>query len=326
MMDEMELVRRLGEVEPLPPEVSERTEVVLRAAMALASPEQPVSGDVRALPVHPEEDGVPNRSTQRARRVLAAAAVAAVVAGGGAVLASGAGSPARHTAATGGAPTSPAAATLGRHIETAAYVVDHLKAAVDGNTAVLVTLAHGPNAETGQPVTTETWSSATSPTTRSEVLDAAGNPVSGDILTVSAKQTTAVHINYEHRTWSTRTYPFGSSSSSSAPAPLPETPDQTAAQLQAAVRTGAVTVVGTATVDGQRAIELRQVVAADGAISAGVMRTWVDPTTYLPLREVDTSSGQRFVTDYRWLPDTSANRRLLTATAAIPAGFTQVAG
>lgn len=324
-MDEMELVRRAGVVDPLPPEVSERTEVVLRAAMALSRTERGVpSNAARPLLAIVDERGHRTQPRWRTRRLWAGAAAAAVVVGAaGAVLASGPGSPPRQAQANGGASTAHSAGTT--HADTAAYVVDQLQAAVDGNTAVLVTLVHAANADTGQPVTTESWSSATSPTTRSEVLGAAGNPVSGDLLTVSAKQTTAVHINYENRTWSTRTYPFGSSSSSTAPAPLPETPDQIAAQLQAAVRTG-VTVVGTGTVDGQQAVELRDAVRADGSIPAGVITTWVDATTYLPIREVDTSSGHSQTTDYRWLPDTPANRQLLTTAAAIPAGFTQVSG
>ena len=139
----------------------------------------------------------------------AAAAAAVVVGGAGATLASGSGSPARHAPAGSGAgaPTSPSTPLGTTHAETAAYVVDRLQAAVDGNTAILFTLVHAPDAAIGQPVTTESWSSATSRTTRTEVLDAAGNPTTGSVLTVSFQQTTAVSINYETRTWSTTTYP-----------------------------------------------------------------------------------------------------------------------
>jgi hypothetical protein len=57
------------------------------------------------------------------------------------------------------------------------------------------------------------------------------------------------------------------------------------------VKAGKVTLVGWATVDGQRAIHL---------------------TEHLAIRD-----------DYRWLPATQANLRLLTPAGAIPAGFTQ---
>jgi len=38
------------------------------------------------------------------------------------------------------------------------------------------------------------------------------------------------------------------------------------------------------------------------------------------------SSPHAITDDYEWLPGTQANLRLLTPEAAIPAGFTQVAG
>ena len=322
-VDEIELVRRLAEVEPLPREVSEKTEVVLRAAMAVSKGELPAPLGAPLALVDIPDAGRASRSGQRTHRALAGVAAAAVVLGGaGAALATGLGSSARHAPVRAGHLASPPTS----NVETAAYVVDHLKAAVDANTAILVTRAQAPNSETGQPVSTETWSSSTSPTTRTEILDSAGSPVRGYLVTVDPRQTTSVSIDYANRTWSATTYPFGSSSSSSSstPAPLPETPAQAAARLQAAVRAGAVSVVGATTVGGQDAIELRQILPADGSIPAGVLRIWVDPNTYLPIREQDTSSGQSIVSDYRWLPSTAANRQLLTISAAVPAGFTQV--
>ena len=69
----------------------------------------------------------------------------------------------------------------------------------------------------------------------------------------------------------------------------------------------------------QRAIELRQVTAA-----TGLLRMWVSPGPYLPIRTVSTppgvpaSSPQAIRDDYTWLPDTAASRRQLTRAAAIP--------
>jgi hypothetical protein len=85
------------------------------------------------------------------------------------------------------------------------------------------------------------------------------------------------------------------------------------------VKAGKVTLVGWATVDGQRAIHLTEHLA-DGQIDL-----WVSPDTYLPISEVDTAPGtsQTIRGDYRWLPATQANLRLLTPAGAIPAGFTQ---
>jgi hypothetical protein len=39
---------------------------------------------------------------------------------------------------------------------------------------------------------------------------------------------------------------------------------------------------------------------------------------------VPLTSDKAIRDDYRWLPATAANLRLITAAAAIPAGFTQV--
>jgi len=54
--------------------------------------------------------------------------------------------------------------------------------------------------------------------------------------------------------------------------------------------------------------------------------------TFLPIRVIDTAPGvsqssrQAIRDDYQWLAATPAHRRLLTAAAAIPPGFTQVPG
>lgn len=326
-VNEIEQLRQLGEVGPLPAEVARRTEAALRAEMARTTVDQPAL--VRpslSPPLARRGNGPGEASRQRIHRAWAGAAAAVVVLGAaGAVLASRPGAPTRDARTTGRPGSSAVAATRPTHAVTAAYVVARLQRAVNLNSAVLVTRQHVPDAASGRPVTVETWTSPGSHTSRNELLDAAGNPTTGNVLTTSAHQTTAVHIDYADRTWSTTTYPFGSSSSSSAPAELPETPSQAAASLRAAARAGRVRVVGTTTVDGQPAIELRRAVPAEGTFPAGTETTWVDPTTYLPIREVDTSPGRSLVSDYQWLPDTPANERLLTTAAAIPPGFTEVA-
>ena len=84
-----------------------------------------------------------------------------------------------------------------------------------------------------------------------------------------------------------------------------------------------MTLIGPATVDGQRAIHLVE------RTGGGAIRLWVSPVTYLPIREIDTAPGVSATSprairdDYRWLPATPANLRLLTTAAAIPSGFTR---
>jgi len=152
----------------------------------------------------------------------------------------------------------------------------------------------------------------------------AGQPTTGYLVTVKPHRTTSIVIDYGNRTWRKTIYPFGSSSDGRrAAGPAPSTPLQLAAQLRAKVKAGQVTLVGWATVDGQRAIHLRE------RMAHGQVNLWVDPDSYLPIREIDTAPGvsptsdQAIRDDYRWLPSTQANLRLLTPAGVIPAGFTQ---
>jgi hypothetical protein len=208
-------------------------------------------------------------------------------------------------------------------IQTAAYVVDHMRAAMNANTAVVAVLEHAPDSQTGRPTFEETWSIHGGDTDRIADLSPSGKPIDAYIVTETAHRTVSIHVSYQHRTWSKTTYPFGSASSPRSPGPVSETPEQAAAALRAEVAGGKMTLVGRATVDGQKAIELKQDTAQ------GLLDMWVSPATYLPIRTIATAPGvsqasdQAIRDDYTWLPDTPANLRLVTAADAIPAGFTR---
>lgn len=253
------------------------------------------------------------------RRTVTALVATAAAAGVVAAALAGLGGPApRHAA------TRTTQALAGPKVRTAAYVVNHLDAALNANTAVINVIDHAPDSQTGRPVIDETWSSSLSDTYRTVELSPAGQPLTGSLVTVTAHRTVSITVNYKDRTWSTVTYPFGSATSARTPGPLRQTPLQQAAQLRAQVKAGKVSLAGSATVDGQAAIHLTE------HLSGGVISLWVSPATYLPIREIDTAPGVPLTSDkairddYRWLPATAANLRLLTAAAAIPAGFTQV--
>jgi hypothetical protein len=233
-----------------------------------------------------------------------------------------------HTESSAGHPAAQTLAHPGvqKGVQTAAYMVDHMRAALNANTAVEVVLEHAPNSQTGKPEFDKTWFVPGNATSRSEELGPGGSPATGYVLTITAHKTVSIAINYTDHTWSKTVYPFGSASSPRSPAPQSETPEQSAAQLRAEVAAGKVTLVGPATVDGRKAVELREVSAY------GLLDMWVDPATYLPIASIGTapgmspSSDQAIRDDYTWLPATPANLRLLTAKAAIPAGFTRVDG
>jgi len=254
---------------------------------------------------------------QRAATVLIAGAAAAGIAA--ASVATGTGGSAAGGPANGG--KAQTATTPKLH--TAAYVVDHMRSALNANTAVVDIIDHAPDSQTGKPVVDEIWSTSLSDTYRIMNMTQAGQPTTGYLVTVKPHRTTSIVIDYGNRTWRKTIYPFGSSSDARRPGPEPATPLQLAAQLRAKVKAGQVTLVGWATVDGQRAIHLREHMAH------GQVNLWVDPDSYLPIREIDTAPGmsqtsdQAIRDDYRWLPATQANLRLLTPAGAIPAGFTQ---
>lgn len=207
--------------------------------------------------------------------------------------------------------------------QTAAYVVDHLTSALVANTAVEYVLEHAPNSQGGPPVISESWSSSLSHTYRITDLNRLGRPVTGYLVTITAHRTVSITINYRNRTWAKVTYPFGSSASAHGPAPEPLTLTQLAGQLRAAVKAGKASLDRRVTVDGQHAIRLTE------HVGGGQVDLWISPATFLPIRQIDRATGvspgsdEAIRDDYRWLPATRANLRLLTPAAAIPAGFSQ---
>jgi hypothetical protein len=216
--------------------------------------------------------------------------------------------------------TSPATSPA---VRTAAYVVARLTAALSANSDIVDIIDHAPDSQTGKPVTDEIWSTSLSRTYRITDLSRAGRPVTGYLVTVFAHRTVSIVIRYRARTWTRTVYPFGSASDAGRAGPRRSTPLGLAAQLRAEVKAGKVTLIGPATVDGQRAIHLIERTGGGGAI-----RLWVSPVTYLPIREIDTAPGVSSASprairdDYRWLPATPASLRLLTTASAIPEGFT----
>ena len=212
------------------------------------------------------------------------------------------------------------AATSG-NIQTVSYVVQHVEAALLANNDVVVETQHAPDSQTGLPTFTKSWSTAGSAIFRSETLDSAGSPVTGNVVTSTPGLTTSVVINYQRRTWSMSTYRDANSS----PAAAPLTLTQLTSQRRADVADGSATLVDPSIVDGRSVLELEQ-----GSSATGFQYTWVDPSTYLPIRAIDTAPGvsatsdQAIRVDYQWLANSPANLELLTVGAALPAGFSQV--
>jgi hypothetical protein len=87
-----------------------------------------------------------------------------------------------------------------------------------------------------------------------------------------------------------------------------------------------IKVIGLMSIDGRRAIELagprfNPRLPDNGGGDAGV-EAWVDPKTYLPIKEVNDRlplfEDIQTWTEYKILPITRANERLLSLTARHP--------
>jgi hypothetical protein len=214
---------------------------------------------------------------------------------------------------------------------SADYVVDHVRAAVKANadSDIQYGVGRAPNSRTGVPENTATWVYGNSDreVSLTQDLGVSGRPVLGYLMTVTRDKTVTITINYSSRTWTTTTYPWGSAAPANTPGPRPVTADQASDALRDAVKAGSMTDDGSAEVDGQRAIHLVQ-----GSAKTGEIDMWVDPATYLPIRTIETAAGESAASsgaireDYKWLPDTAANLRLLTPAGAIPPGFAHVSG
>jgi hypothetical protein len=90
-----------------------------------------------------------------------------------------------------------------------------------------------------------------------------------------------------------------------------------AAELRTALSCGQYTTAGYQRVDGVRALELKPVKA--GPLTAVF---WVDPATYLPVRDLVTAGRATIRDDFTWLPPTPAN--LATLDVRVPPGFTRI--
>jgi hypothetical protein len=93
---------------------------------------------------------------------------------------------------------------------------------------------------------------------------------------------------------------------------------QWAAQLRAQVARGATVVVDRETVDGRSTLRLRRAAPPAGSR----IELWVDPSTYVPVRERTTTRSRTAVDEIHWLPRTTASAAL--ARPVIPTGRRRV--
>jgi len=149
-------------------------------------------------------------------------------------------------------------------------------------------------------------------------LNAAGQPVATEENAGGWPGTTTVAVDYRDRTWWRAATTLPRDARHRRPAqPRCSAPDATAISgtwqsfIRQELSCGAFTEGGRQRVDGIDAIKL---------ISNGEV-LWIDPGTYLPVREAGAGAGG--VTDFRWYRATPASLAKLKLT--VPAGFRRVA-
>jgi hypothetical protein len=147
-------------------------------------------------------------------------------------------------------------------------------------------------------------------------LDAAGQPVAAEQDTATGRYGTAtLAVNYRDRTWwrATTTLkprtPPPAQPSCFSPGVLPNNETWPSA-IRQELSCGVYTEDGRQRVDG---IDAMKLTGNNGVV------LWIDPKTYLPVRQAGPG-GQ--VADFRWLRATPA--RLANLTVTVPAGFRRV--
>jgi hypothetical protein len=194
-------------------------------------------------------------------------------------------------------------------------------------------------ASNGDDFVRDSWASLSPPPggqqvhTRMRVTDAGGAPLqdfqltytlpaklgSGSTRTAYTPVGDVIDVEYRTRTWSHQT-------DGPVPQPPTDTPDVvTVGSLRNSLARGRWSDLGPSTLDGRQVIELSQ----HNPPSGKSLIVWIDPHTYLPIRELftysfghGTSRVDGTVTSTpEYLPPTTANLAQLQVT--IPAGFTQ---
>jgi hypothetical protein len=297
IVDEMELLGRLKDTEPLPPEVSERAKMTLRAAMALeGAPGFPHPG--ASYQLQPAGDLEPAaRRRLRSRRVLAGAAVAAVLLGGAAYIAS-------RATSTSSTPRSGTIAYLTARAVTAAAdaSADVINARTTTSSGSAFDDWFGPGS--GPIRSAQYWSYGPSGQLESDTSYATSSVTSVDYL--------------DHTWWTV---------SGAAPRPLPPAAAAQAAlfagspaELRALLQSAGANLAPDVTVDGQRAVTLTT------TLPAGATLTFSFSEQSYQLLEVRLAGNPRpdadYETSYTYLAPTTASLANLKIT--IPHGFTKV--
>jgi hypothetical protein len=151
---------------------------------------------------------------------------------------------------------------------------------------------------------------------------ATGRPVFAEQSTATGRRLTAVEVSYRDATWWRATQ----TGNPDAQMPVPGCSQQGdpdpgsnawPAYIRQELRCGVYHQDGRQLVDGIDAVKLTE--------NRGRLVMWIDPVTYLPVRETDSQGppgAGPVQIDFRWFPATAAS--LAHLKVSVPAGFRQV--
>jgi hypothetical protein len=265
--------------------------------------------------------GLPARAARQLRR-RRRSATAAVTASMAAVAATGV------ALSVGPAP--------GPDVHTVAYVIGRTQAALSQQTSIehaRITMSGGVRIQFGADTASGAADSWIYQHRVRFVTYGPDRQVNGDTaLAINGRHSTTTTVSYRDRTW-WRTDLTLPALPRPAPTPAPACaatarlifgfldgePDW-AAQIRVALSCGQYEIAGSQRVDGVQTIHLKPVRSSHAGLYT---EFWVDPASYLPVRDVVTFQGAGSLrVDFQWLAATSAN--LADLDARIPSGFTQV--
>ena len=256
--------------------------------------------------------GAAARARSRARRRRAAYGLLAIVPAAGVI--------AGLTVAAHGGATAPGitAAPPAPAIQTDAYVVSHIEAALRGANDYIIVTSTGNGA--GQ--VTTAYADPVTGTTRS-VVSGSGHKVAYWIKTTvsgGADHWQTTYVDYTNRTWWAKSSQSGKLGKATSDA-IVLSAQTTPAELSKALATGQVRIGLKGQVNGHAAIEL--VYAGKLSAKASAVHYWVDGKTFQPVRiDLPPFTAASTITE-SWIPKSSALVRQ-TNTPQVPAGFRKV--
>jgi hypothetical protein len=248
------------------------------------------------------------RRRRAARGLLAVVPAVGLVAGVTVALHDGAGS----------APSREAASASSPAVQTDAYIVHRVEAALGSADSYLIVTS----ATSGPGQVTTTYEDPSTGTGRS-VVSGSGDKAAYWIQTsISGGEDhwRTTYVDYTTRTWWTKTSHSGALGQDTSGL-IVLAANSTPADLSKALAIGEVGVGQKGEVDGHAAIEL--VYAGKLAKKADAVHFWVDAKTYQPIEIVSPPFTSASTITESWLPKSAANVAQ-TDKPQVPAGFRQV--